>query len=121
MATLFFSLRGVPADEADDVRQLLAGNDIAFYETLAGNWGISMPAIWLYHREDLEQAQRLFDQYQEQRALTQRALHQQLKSQGRYIGFWRHNLNNPLRFIAYSAIVGLIFYLSLKWLFELGF
>ena len=33
MAVLFFNLRGVPQDEADDVRELLQQHDIGFYET----------------------------------------------------------------------------------------
>ena len=47
MALLLFRLRNVPDDEADEVRHLLNENSIEFYETSAGNWGISMPAIWL--------------------------------------------------------------------------
>ncbi|WKJ91545.1 DUF6164 family protein [Methylomonas montana] len=120
MAILFFSLRGVPADEADDVRQLLANHDIDFYETSAGNWGISMPAIWLYQPADLEKAQGLFDEYQLQRAANQRALYLQLKAHGQTAGFLRHNLNKPGRFFGYSLIICLIVYVSLKWLFELG-
>lgn len=120
MTILFFSLRGVPDDEADDVRQLLASNDIEFYETSAGNWGISMPAIWLYQDQDLDKARLLFNAYQQQRALTQRALYRQLKAQGQYSGFFRHNASKPLRFLAYSLISGLVLYVSLKWLFELG-
>ncbi|MBD9357232.1 DUF6164 family protein [Methylomonas albis] len=120
MTILFFSLRGVPADEADDVRQLLADNDIEFYETSPGNWGISTPAIWLYQREDLDNARQLFDEYQQQRALAQQALYRQTKAQGEYHGFLRHNLNKPLRFLGYSLVIGLVFYVSVKWLFELG-
>lgn len=120
MAVLFFSLRGVPDDEADDIRQLLADHDIDFYETSAGNWGISMPAIWLFRQEDVEEARALFAVYQQQRAITQRALYQELKAQGQHQGFFRHNIRQPLRFIAYCLVISLILYVSLKWLFELG-
>lgn len=120
MALLFFSLRGVPNDEADDIRQLLADNEIAFYETSAGSWGISMPAIWLYQHEDLDEARLLFNEYQQHRATSQRALYRQLRAAGQHHGFWRHNLQHPLRFIGYSLATGLILYVSLKWLFELG-
>jgi len=68
MSILFFNLRGVPADEADDVRQLLQENNIDFYETSAGMLGISLPAIWLHHQDDMPTAQRLFESYQQQRA-----------------------------------------------------
>jgi len=121
MSILFFNLRGVPADEAEDVRELLLANDITFYETSAGFWGISLPAIWLHHPDDLPTALRLFDEYQQQRAITQRALYQQRKQQGLQPGFWLHNLNNPLRFITYCSVIGLVIYLSVKWVLELGF
>ncbi len=121
MTILFFSLRGVPNDEADDVRQLLTSNDIEFYETSAGNWGISMPAIWLYRHEDFNKARLLFNEYQQQRRLYQRERYLQLKAQGENNGFLRHNLNKPIRFLAYNLVIGLVLYVSLKWLFELGF
>lgn len=120
MAILFFSLRGVPNDEADDVRELLTANDIDFYETSAGGWGISMPAIWLYRNDDLEKARPLFDEYQRQRAVTQRELYLQSKQQGKNQGFLRHNLKKPLHFLIYSGGVVLTVYVSIKWLFELG-
>jgi len=120
MAILFFSLRGVPSDEADEVRELLAANHIDFYETSAGSRGISMPAIWLYRHEDMETARPLFDMYQHQRAISQRALYQQLKLQGKTQGFLRHNLRKPLHFLIYSGAATLTAYVSIKWLFELG-
>lgn len=120
MSILFFSLRGVPDDEADEVRQLLNDNGIDFYETSAGPWGISTSAIWLYRHDDVETIRPLFKAYQQQRTLTQRAQYQQLKQQGQAPGFIRHNLYRPLRFILYSGGIGLILYLSVQWLFELG-
>lgn len=120
MGILFFSLRGVPDDEAEEVRDLLSDHDIAYYETSAGSWGISMPAIWLYNLDDVEKARPLFDAYQEQRAITQRARYLQLKQQGLNQGFLRHNLKSPLRFVAYCCVIAMTVYVSLKWLFELG-
>jgi len=67
MSVLLFRLRGVPEDEANDIRKLLAEHEIAFYETDAGNWGISLPAIWLPGDEQLEAARALVDAYQVQR------------------------------------------------------
>ncbi|QPK65086.1 hypothetical protein IVG45_09195 [Methylomonas sp. LL1] len=120
MSILFFRLRGVPEDEADDIRELLNVNGITFYETSAGNWGISLPAIWLHHPDDLPKAQILFDDYQQQRTVTQRALYLELKQQNRQAGFWRHNLKKPFRFLGYCGLLSLILYISIKWLFELG-
>ena len=45
MSKLLFRLRNVPDDEADEVRELLTQHSIEFYETGAGNWGISMPRV----------------------------------------------------------------------------
>jgi len=47
MSKILFRLNGVSEDEIEDVRELLTEHDIDFYETPPGNWGISMPAIWV--------------------------------------------------------------------------
>lgn len=120
MAVLFFNLRDVPLDEADDIRQLLTEHEIGFYETSAGNWGISTAAIWLYDADDLEQARALCDAYQAERAETQRELYRLRKLQGEHAGFWRHNLSQPLRFLSYSTLIAVVGYASVKWLFDLG-
>ncbi len=120
MSILFFDLRGVPSDEADEVRELLNTHQIEFYETHAGMFGVSLPAIWLYHSEDLAKARPLFDTYQQQRAITQKAHYQSLKEQGLQPGFWLHNLKNPLRFLGYSLILVLVIYVSIRWVLDLG-
>jgi hypothetical protein len=48
MAKLIFKLKSVSYDEADDIKNLLAENKIAFYESPAGNWEISMHAVELH-------------------------------------------------------------------------
>lgn len=120
MSILFFRLAGVPADEAEDVRNLLIDNAVDFYETNAGNWGVSLPAIWLYCWEDFELAKPLLDAYQHQRSIEQRSLYLQAKRDGEIPGFWQHNLRQPLRFFAYCAALALISYASFKWLLEIG-
>ncbi len=82
MSTLLFSLRGVPDDEADEIRELLTANNIDYYETSAGNWGISMPALWVSNNEQVFEAQKLLNQYHQQRAITQREIYNQLKKEG---------------------------------------
>jgi hypothetical protein len=120
MSILFFSLRGVPEDEAEDIRELLCNNDIEFYETNPGLWGISPPAIWLYHQEDMQKIRPLFDEYQRQRAIIQRQRYLQLKQQGEIQGFLAHNFHKPIRFLIYITTIALIVYISIKWLFEMG-
>jgi hypothetical protein len=119
MSVLLFSLRGVPSDEAGDVRELLSTHGIAYYETSAGAWGISQPAIWLNHAADLQAARQLLDEYQFQRSLKQRALYEERKRLGQQPGFVQHNLKHPFRFLSYCAISALLIYLSLHWAFNL--
>lgn len=120
MAKLFFSLRGVPQDEAEDVRELLYQNDIGFYETSAGNWGISMPALWLIHDEDLPTATRLLETYQQKRYQEQRALYEQLKKEGKNKTLFDAFNDNPLQFLLYTGFIIFILYLSVRLIRDLG-
>ena len=120
MAKLIFPLRGVPEDEAEEVRMLFDDNAIDFYETSAGNWGISMPALWLQHNDDTEQAQMLLNEYQHNRAITQRALYQQLKAEGKAPSFFKRLIRQPLTLLIYLAGISLTLYVSVKFIVELG-
>lgn len=120
MSKLLFSLRGVPEDEAEEVRELLTKHAIDYYETEPGNWGISMPALWLYHDEQLEQAQSLLADYHRNRALTQRALYLQLKKEGKTPTLVGSIGKNPGRFILYIGAIALILYVSIRLLYEFG-
>jgi hypothetical protein len=120
MAKLFFPLRGVPEDEADDVRELLAEQEIDFYETSAGNWGMSMPALWLRNDADLAKARSVLDAYQQQRFLTARENYLQLKKAGRQKTLLKGFTEKPLLYSAYILTMLLIIYVSVKLLFELG-
>ena len=64
MAIMLFKLRGVPDDEAEEVREVLKGAGIDFYETPPSRWGVSMEAIWLQDEEQMERARALIDGYQ---------------------------------------------------------
>ncbi len=120
MATLFFSLRGVPEDESEDVRELLSKNEIDFYETSAGNWGVSMPAIWIKKENDLAKATELLNEYQHKRYVEQRALYNQLKKEGKHKRLSDVFREKPLQFLYYIGFIILIFYISIKLLFEFG-
>lgn len=74
MAKLVFRLNGVEDDEADAIRDLLTTNDIAFYETDAGRWGLSVAAIWLTNDEHYLTARQLIDAYQDARQQAQQGL-----------------------------------------------
>lgn len=114
MSVLLFKLRHVPEDEANDVRELLDSNNIEYYETSAGNWGISTPAIWLKYRDDLETARSLIDKYQHERGINQRETYAQLKNSGEHKTLLVAFRENPFRFIAYVIFVLIIIYFSIK-------
>jgi len=71
MSKQIFRLRNVPDDEAEEIRLLLREHGIEFYETPGGNWGISMPALWLNDENEhrAEEAKALIEEYQEERAV----------------------------------------------------
>lgn len=120
MAKLIFSLRGVPEDEAMEVRQLLTEQNIDFYETSAGNWAISMPGLWLKNTDDLERAQNLLNAYQQQRYITQRALYLQLKQAGQHKTLLKAVLERPLLYAVYILVMLMVVYASVKLVFEFG-
>jgi hypothetical protein len=120
MAILLFSLRGVPEDEADEVRELLAEQNIDFYETSAGNWGMSMPALWLRDETELEKARHVLNAYEQQRFLTSRENYLHAKKAGQQKTFLKAFIEKPLLFCAYILTMLLVVYVSIRLLFELG-
>jgi uncharacterized protein YbaP (TraB family) len=120
MATLLFSLRGVPEDEAEEVRELLTDHNVDFYETHAGNWGVSMPALWLRNDDELLKARQIVDAYQIQRATQAREHYLQLKAAGQQLTFFKSLKERPMQLLIYLCAIALTIYVSIKLLFELG-
>ncbi|GAA3945974.1 DUF6164 family protein [Allohahella marinimesophila] len=105
MRKLLFHLRGVPDDEADDVRDLLREAGIEFYETQAGRWNLSVPALWLPDASQLVEARTLIDAYQRER--YERA------QSGPPTRSWLANLlDSPARVIVYLCVIVGVLYLS---------
>lgn len=96
MSSLLFRLRNVPEDEADDIRGLMQNHHIEFYETTAGNWGISLPAIWARNDEDVNSAKELINQYQKDRALSSRENYEKDRQEGRTSSFLQRVKKRPL-------------------------
>ena len=113
MAKLLFRLRNVPDDEAEEVRELLDEHDIETYETDAGNWGISLPAIWLESDSQFERAKALLDDYQAQRTIRVRAEYEQLRSEGEHPSLLATVREQPLKVVVYCLAIGVILYLSI--------
>ena len=120
MSVILFRLRGVPDDEADEIRELLRGNEIDFYETSAGNWGISMPAIWLRDNSRLKQAKQLLEAYQEGRTRRMKSEYAHLKEQGENRTLLDIFRDDPLRMLLYVAAVAAIIYFSVMPFVDLG-
>ncbi len=68
MSVLLFKLNGVSDEEAHEVRELLDEHHIDYYETDAGRWGISVAALWLRDKEQLDHSKSLLAEYQRQRS-----------------------------------------------------
>lgn len=113
MARLLFRLRNVPDDEAFEVRELLNEHNISFYETTAGNWGISMPAIWLNDETDYEQARGLLDIYQQERALRMRADYESALARGEAETQLQVFLREPGKTIGLFVVIVVFLYLSI--------
>ncbi len=112
MSVPLIRLRGALDDETEELRALLAAHDIDFYETPAGNWGISMPAIWLRDEAQLDAARRLVEDYQRQRAERAREEYARLRREGRHRTLLHVAREHPLRFMGFVALAAFVVYLS---------
>jgi len=95
MSALLFKLRNVPDDEAEDIRALMQEHRIDIYETSAGNWGISMPAIWVNDAANLPEAKQLLAHYQQERASKARETYNEDRRSGRAPGFIQKIVERP--------------------------
>lgn len=120
MAKLLFKLRGVPDDEADDIRELLTHHELDFYETSAGNWGLSMPGMWLNDDQQFQEARRIIDEYQKTRAIRVRAEYARLKEEGKIKTFIDRVKENPIQIIFFLAIIFMVLYLQVMLVMEIG-
>lgn len=118
MAKLLFRLRGVPEDEASEVRELLETNGIDYYETAPGNWGISMPGLWLRDEAAYPKARELLDDYQQQRSRDARAAWHEERRSGQAPSQWQWIREQPLKTALCLAAVTAILYISISVFFS---
>ncbi len=114
MAKLLFRMRHVPDDEAKEVRELLDQHGIEYFETFVGNWGISMPAIWLKDEKRFDEARELLDAYQMERSVRIKAEYEEKRNMGETKTMWDSFTEDPFRFLAYMIMIGLVLYFSLR-------
>lgn len=120
MPAKLFSLHNVPDDEAEEIRELLRSNEIDFYETPAGNWGVSVAYIWLHDENELEKAKALIGDYQQERLIRAREEYAQLVQTGRRRTMGDVIRENPLRFVVYLAAIAAVLYFSTKPFINIG-
>jgi len=120
VAVLLFHLRGVPEDEAQEVKDLLKQNNILFYETSPGNWGISTPALWLNDESQLSTAKKLLFDYQQKRQAKSRAELQQLITEGKNKTILDSFKDHPFQFILYFILIFFVLYVSVRLVIDLG-
>ena len=114
MPVRIFSLRYVPEDEAQELRELLDEHHIDYYETETGYWGISAGAFWLRTDDQLDSAKQLIDAYQKQRAINAREEYEALRREGKQRTFLDVVREKPLQLVFYIAAILFILYFSLK-------
>lgn len=114
------SLRDMPDDEVEEIHELLTKHRVDYYETPAGSWGISAPAIWLHEPDELEGAKELLKQYQDERGRRMQSEHEQLRQQGRQRTLIDQVREYPLRVIALLALAVAVAYFSVVPFIEIG-
>ncbi|HAU24690.1 MAG TPA: hypothetical protein DCX09_08440, partial [Gammaproteobacteria bacterium] len=93
---------------------LLEQNNIDFFETFPGNWGISMPALWLKDKDQYAEARDLLDAYQDDRRQRVQSEYQASKQRGQAKTTWQAFKESPIRFISYFTLIAIVLYLSLR-------
>jgi hypothetical protein len=106
MATRLMGLRGVPADELEEIHALMERHGVEVYETAGGTWGTTLPALWLYDDARLDEARALLDAYAAERQERAQREHADLKAAGKARTFMDIARENPLRFVLYLALAG---------------
>jgi len=120
MASIIFKLRFVPEDEAQDIRALLTEKNINYYETSAGAFGISMPALWLKDEGQKEAAKQLINEYQKERQAKAQDEYATQKANGTNRTIVDMFKENPPRFAAYIISIIALLCFSIFIFFSLG-
>ncbi len=120
MSTLLLNLRGVPDDEADDVRELLQTHGIAFFETPPNRWGVTAGAIWLSDDDRAPEAAELLAQYQRQRREQAHAEQARQRAAGTAETLAGKVSRRPLASTVYLLIVAGLIYFTVRPFFDLA-
>ncbi|MDH5184716.1 MAG: DUF6164 family protein [Gammaproteobacteria bacterium] len=108
MPTLLIKLNSAPVDEVAEIYDLLESNHIDFYETDSGRWGISVAGFWLRDESQLELAQGLLSDYEQQRSERVQEEYNELRD-----SFIKRLFRQPLMIFFYLLAILAIFYITL--------
>lgn len=111
---MLVNLRGVPEDEAGEIRELLDSQGIDYYETTAGNWGVGQPGIWVRDPQQAAMANKLLADYWQNRRWRIREQQARLDAEGRQRKPLEMLVRAPLRFIAVIGVIAAVVYFSIK-------
>lgn len=111
MPTLLLNLRDVPDDEVDEVRSLLDGHHIDYYETKPSLWGVSGGGLWLPDDSQAAVAKAYLAAYQVERGERMRRERAEAIAQGRAPSAWSAFRADPLR--ALATVLGILLMLAL--------
>ena len=106
MSMLVFKLNNVELDEADEVRDLLEENEVDFYETSSGRWGISVAGIWVKDKVQFARARELIDVYQSERIAR-------LADQEGGGILWSRFIAAPAQVLSVLLVIFIVIYVSL--------
>lgn len=120
MSIQLINLRGVPDDEANEIRALLTEHEIEFYETKEGGWGVSLPAIWLKDESQLPETQKMLADYQAERLARAKQAQEEERQAGLQPTFLGGLSENPLQVIVYIALAFAVLYFSIMPFIDLG-
>lgn len=117
MSVLLFRLNNVPEEEAEGVRAVLLENEIDFYETSAGAFGISVAAIWLRDESELTRAREVIAAFQIQHAQRVREEWQDSHNRGEADSFLKRLRREPLKVLLLIGGLLVVLYVSIvPWL-----
>lgn len=120
MSTLVLNLRGVPEDEAEEVRELLETHGIDYFETPPNRWGITAGAIWLGDDDRADEVGQLLADYQEQRRERAQTERERERREGTLETVGAKLRNRPLACLTYLLLIAGLIYFTIRPFFQFG-
>ena len=114
MAVQLMKLRQVPEDELIDILGLLDEHQVDYYQSSAGAFGISLPALWLRDESRHAEVKALLDEYANSRreaAQIEQQAWAQLNGRRTMGDIFREH---PLKFCLRIAVIIVLLVITVK-------